>query len=80
MFIVVQFVFSIIHGSERVVKNEEGLGTFTTGMTSGGSKVYVRGRSPHSNNMLKFRFECSTARQDLRRSQDQEYSAAFTQK
>ena len=46
LFFVLQFAFSIIHGSGRTVKNGEGLGTPITSMTSGGREVDVGGAVP----------------------------------
>ena len=42
-FFVLRFAFSIIHGSGRVAKNGEDLGTLITWMTSGGREVDVGG-------------------------------------
>ena len=77
-FFVLRFVFSIIHGSRRVVKRRRP-GTLIMWMTSGGPKVHADvggGRGPHSNtwnNTLDFIIKCSVTRQDPSHSQDLKY-------
>ena len=81
LFLVLQFAFSIINGNGTAAKNwwqkGEGLGTLFTYMTSGGNKVDVGEKGPHSNNILDFIIEHSTNRQDLRCSRHVMCSQAF---
>ena len=71
-FFVLQFSFSIIHGSGRAWKTGKGW----EHLSHEWCPVDARWRGPCSNNVLDFIIECSNNSQDSWGSQDQQYSTS----